>query len=237
MVHNLENRLLNPLEIMGIILRNQNLNITSGYFEFLMAYNSENSLKTDEDSIFHSHFPDSIKEYKQRKLLWKLPEKFLFDLTQTLKLDFLFQIEIEAPSYFFVGVPGKLKFSIQRNLDENIEVYNKESMDYYLSIENFSKNWVIIGNIRQKINIVEENYLTNVEFLILPLVVGFIELPKFHVYRAKNILSADDLEKKENDIENKSVIKNSELLINYVNGNNVLVRSYEKIKAEYAVFV
>jgi len=241
----MEKRLLNPLEIMGIILKNQNLNISSGFFEFLLAYNEEKhslSPEISSEALFISNFNEEIKAYMERKLTWKLPEKFLFDLTKTHKLSFLFQIEVEAPKAFYVGIPGKLRFMIGRNLEENVNIYNRDNVDYYLSLEKFSSSWLIVGNIQEKIRIFQEKHEEIVEFTILPLCVGYVELPKFQITSVKNNvlmmvseLKVEDMEKIES--ENKFVIKNSELLVNYVNGNNVLVCSYEKTKADYAVFV
>ena len=230
---------------MGIILKNQNLNIASGYFEFLMKYDEEKLsifFEQIKEESFCLHFKDYIKNYMQRKLIWRLPEKFLTDLTKTHKLSFLFQIEVESPNNFFIGTPGKIKFSIKRNYDENINIYNRENVDYYICLEKYSKNWLIIGNIQNKVQVYEEHHDQILEFEILPLVLGYIELPKFQITSIKNNvllmaseLKQEDMEKLE--IENKFCVKNSELLINYLNGNNVMVCSYEKTKADYAVFV
>ena len=242
----MEKRLLNPLEIMGIILKNQNLNnISSGFFEFLLAYNQEKiglNPEKSTDSLFISHFQGEIRDYMERKLIWRLPEKFLFDLTKTHKLSFLFQIDVEAPKSFFVGIPGKLKFVIQRNLEENFNIYNHENVDYFLSLEKFSNNWLVVGSIQEKIRVFDEKNVETIEFSILPLSVGYVELPKFQIASVKNNillmvseLKIEDMERIES--EHRFIIKNSELMVNYINGNNVLVCSYEKTKADYAVFV
>ncbi len=222
---------------MGIIIKTQQLSISSGFFEFSLNYNAS---KTLEESPFSSHFPEEIINYSQRKILWKLPDKFLYELCKTQKLGFLFQISLESPLSFFIGIPDKIRLFIEKN-PENQDIY-RENTDYYLSFEKFSKNWIIIGKIQEKIEISKEKGGIWLEFEILPLVVGFIELPRFVVSCVKTdvLLMVSDL--KQEDIEridgeNRFIIKNSELLVSYLNGNNVLVCGYEKTKADYAVFV
>ena len=221
---------------MGIILKTQQLSISSGFFEFSLNYNAPHAL---EERPFSAVFPDEILSYSQRKMLWSLPDKFLFELCKTQKLGFLFQISIESPLSFFLGIPNKIRFFIEKNADDNLY---RENIEYYLSLEKYSKNWLVIGKIQEKIEIFEEKTGIWLEFEILPLVVGYIELPKFQVSCVKTDmllmvadLKQEDLEKIEG--ENRFTIKNSELLVSYVNGNNVLVCSYEKTKADYAVFV
>lgn len=241
----LGNKTLNPLEIMGIILKNQNLSINSGHFQFKLLYNEENLKfaleKTSENNpFFFNYYSKIIEEYKNRNLKWNLPQKFIVELAKSAKLSFLFEISVETSLFLYIGLPVKIIFSIKKNSAENIE--NFADYDYYLTLEKNSNNWLVAGNIQQKIHINEEEKSEILEFTLLPLVVGYVQLPKFQIIKVKNDLTSFISNFKQdgnetNEKQFKQTLKNSEILVKYINGNHVLIKNMEKTKADYAVLV
>lgn len=213
--------------------------------KFSMFENKENDDNTGKQlmiKMIKEINKENIHKYIDRNLIWNFPKNLLSSLENSQNKNYLFSVSIQSAKNFFLGKSERIQFEISRNMQENINIYNRENLDYFLCPQKFSKDWMIIGDLQKKIKISDGDETCILEFRIIPLNVGSIELPKFRISSVKNNvltylsdLKQEDLEKIEND--NIFYISNNELLIKYYNGNKVLVHGFEKQKAEFAIFI
>lgn len=204
--------------------------------------NDENNEKKNMIKKIKEMNQENIYKYIDRDLICNFSKNILSSLEGSQNKNYLFRLSLKSAKNFFLGKPEKIQFEISRNMQESINIYNRENLDYYLCLQKFSKDWMIVGDLQKKMKISDGDEACVVEFQIIPLNSGLIELPKFRISSVKNNvltylseLKQEDLEKIEN--ENIFYISNNELIITYCNGNKVLVYGFEKQKAEYAVFI
>ncbi len=185
---------------------------------------------------------EEILNYLNRELVWDLPKNLLSSLEAAQTRNYIFNLTINNPKNFILGRPEKIQFEISRNIYENMNICNIEIGNYLLCLQKFSKDWIIVGDLEKKIDIAEDNQICRLDFQIIPINVGLIELPKFRISCVKNNFLTSLLELKREDCEktdNENIfhLQNNEIRTIFSYGNKVIVHGLEKLKAEYVVIV